>query len=106
MKRELRNKFNEMIKDSGVPKDFVILRDRWHGADKDYGLKLTNRTGTIKIGNKSFKTLHFNFKSSDTTLPDNKKLNTDIWYEEKTLNWVKATFKKSGNWEYRLKLLD
>tara|TARA_Y100000816_G_C26091808_1_gene577120 strand:- start:1223 stop:2140 length:918 start_codon:yes stop_codon:yes gene_type:complete len=43
-------KFNEMIKESGVPKDFVILRDRWHGADKDYGLKLTNRTGTISIG--------------------------------------------------------
>ena len=29
----------------------MILRDRWHGADKDYGLKLTNRTGTIDIGN-------------------------------------------------------
>ena len=44
-------KFQEMRKESGVPEDFVILRDRWHGADKDYGLKLTNRTGTIKIGN-------------------------------------------------------
>ena len=43
-------KFNEMTKESGVPKDFVILRDRGHGADKDYGLKLTNRTGTINIG--------------------------------------------------------
>ena len=33
-----------------VPEDFVILRDRWYGASKDYGLKLTNRTGTINIG--------------------------------------------------------
>ena len=44
------DKFNKMVKDSGVPDDFVILRDRWHGSDKDYGLKLTNRTGTISIG--------------------------------------------------------
>ena len=44
-------KFKKMAKDAKVPEDFVILRDRWHGADKDYGLKLTNRTGTIDIGN-------------------------------------------------------
>ena len=43
-------KFNEMIEDSKVPKDFVILRDRWYDSKKDYGLKLTNRTGTINIG--------------------------------------------------------
>ena len=43
-------KFNKMIKESGVPKDFVILRDRWYDEKKDYGLKLTNRTGTIHIG--------------------------------------------------------
>ena len=45
------DKFNKMVKDSGVPADFVILRDRWHGSEVDYGLKLTNRTGTISIGN-------------------------------------------------------
>ena len=35
----------------------------------------------IKIGDKIYKTMRFNFKSSDETLPDSKKLNTDIWYE-------------------------
>ena len=59
----------------------------------------------IKIGDKTFNTLHYNFKSSDETLPDNKKLNTDIWYDEKTMNWVRATFKKKGNWEYKLNLI-
>lgn len=44
-------KFKKMAKEAKVPEDFVILRDRWHGSDKDYGLKLTNRTGTIDIGN-------------------------------------------------------
>ena len=57
----------------------------------------------VKIGNKTYKTLHFNFKSSDETLPDSKKLNTDIWYDAKSLIWLKAQFIKQGNWEYRLK---
>ena len=57
----------------------------------------------IKIGDKTFNTLRFNFKSSDETLPDSKKLNTDIWYEEKTFLWVKAAFDKTGYWEYRIK---
>jgi len=57
----------------------------------------------VKIGNRAYKTLHFNFKSSDETLPDSKKLNTDIWYDEDTYLWVKAAFKKTGYWEYRLK---
>ena len=43
-------KFKKMIKEAQVPENFVILRDRWHGSDKDFGLKLTNRTGTIDIG--------------------------------------------------------
>ena len=57
----------------------------------------------IKIGNKNYKTLRFNFKSSDVNLPDSKKLNTDIWYEEETFLWVKAAFDKTGHWEYRIK---
>ena len=57
----------------------------------------------VKIGDKVFKTLRFNFKSSDETLPESKKLNTDIWYEENTYLWVKAAFDKTGYWEYRLK---
>ncbi len=56
----------------------------------------------IKVGNKTFSTLHFNFSSTDKKLKKNKRLNTDVWYDEKTLNWVKATFKKKGKWEYRL----
>ena len=57
----------------------------------------------VTIGEKTYKTMHFNFKSSDETLPESKKLNTDIWYEEDTYLWVKAAFNKSGFWEYRIK---
>ena len=57
----------------------------------------------IKIGNNEFDTLRFNFSSSDANLPPEKKLNTDIWYDEKNFLWVKAAFDKTGYWEYRLK---
>ena len=57
----------------------------------------------VKIGDKVYKTLRFNFSSSDPKLSKDKKLNTDIWYEENTFLWVKAAFDKTGYWEYRLK---
>ncbi len=57
----------------------------------------------IKIGEKVYKTLRFNFSSSDPSLSKDKKLNTDIWYEEDTFLWEKAAFDKTGYWEYRLK---
>ena len=57
----------------------------------------------VVIDGKTYKTLHFNFKSSDEKLPDSKKLDTDIWYEEDSYLWVKAAFDKTGYWEYRLK---
>ncbi len=59
----------------------------------------------IKIGDKVYKTLRFNFSSSDPSLSKDKKLNTEIWYEEDTFLWVKAAFDKTGYWEYRLKKL-
>ena len=57
----------------------------------------------VKINNIEYNTLKFNFSSSDPNLPDKKKLNTDIWYDEKTFLWIKASFNKQGQWEYRIK---
>ena len=61
---------------------------------------------TIELGNKSYNTLHFNFSSTDKKLVKDKKLNTYVWYEKKTLNWVKASFEKKGKWEYKLVSVD
>ena len=57
----------------------------------------------LKINDKIYDALHFNFSSSDKNLPGKKKLNTDIWYDEKTNLWLKASFDKTGHWEYRIK---
>ena len=56
----------------------------------------------IKFGDKTYKALHFNFSSTDKKMSNDKKLNTDVWYDEETLNWIKATFDKKGKWEYNL----
>ena len=48
---EQLNKFKNMISESGIGDDLVILRDRWYSDKIDYGVKLTNRGGTISAGN-------------------------------------------------------
>jgi hypothetical protein len=58
---------------------------------------------TINLYGKNYEALRFNFSSSDESLPEKKKLNTDVWYEEETKLWLKAAFDKTGYWEYRLK---
>ena len=60
----------------------------------------------VKLGKKDYKTLHFNFSSADKKLAKDKKLNTDVWYDEKTLYWIKASFEKKGKWEYKLSLIN
>ncbi len=44
-------KFKKLILELNIPKDFVILRDRWYSDKIDYGVKLTNRVGTVSVGN-------------------------------------------------------
>ena len=43
-------KFKDMTRKANVPEDMVILRDRWHDQSNDFGVKLTNRAGTVKTG--------------------------------------------------------
>ena len=57
----------------------------------------------ITLNGKEYNALHFNFSSSDKKLPKEKRLNTDIWYDEKSFLWLKASFDKKGYWEYKLK---
>ena len=51
-----------------------------------------------RLTEKIYKTLRFNFSSVDEKLSKGKRLNTDVWYDEKTLNWVKASFNKKGKY--------
>jgi hypothetical protein len=57
----------------------------------------------ITINGKEYKTDHFKLTSKDMTLPDDKRLNFDIWLDKKTSLIVKVTYQRMGSWEYRLK---
>ena len=60
----------------------------------------------ITINGKQYETDHFKLKSKEMTLPDDKKLNFDIWLDKKTSVIVKVTYERMGNWEYRLKKIE
>lgn len=44
-------RISALFSEAGYGPEFYTLRDRWHGAQDDFGLKLTNRAGTITVGN-------------------------------------------------------
>ena len=46
---------------------------------------------------------HFTLKSKDMTLPNNKRLDFNIWYDPKTAQIIRVSYSRMGNWEYRLK---
>jgi radical SAM protein with 4Fe4S-binding SPASM domain len=41
----------ELLWDANLKPDQFLLRDRWHTETDDFGLKLTNRAGTVTVGN-------------------------------------------------------
>ena len=57
----------------------------------------------IQLYGKSYETKHFKLKSKNVDLPDNKKLNFDIWLDKNTGLIVKVKYSRMGEWEYRLK---
>ncbi len=56
----------------------------------------------ILINGKNYNALHFHFLSDDDKPAKKKKLNMNVWYDSKTLLWIKASYDKLGRWEYRL----
>ena len=57
----------------------------------------------INLYGKNFDTEHFKLESADKSLPDDKKLNFDIWFDKKTGLILKVKYSRMGDWEYRLK---
>ena len=43
--------FTKLFSEAGLDEERYILRDRWHTEEDSFGLKLTNRAGTINTGN-------------------------------------------------------
>ncbi len=45
----------------------------------------------------------FTLKSQDMTLPKDKRLDFNIWFEKETAQIIRVSYSRMGNWEYRLK---
>jgi hypothetical protein len=60
----------------------------------------------IELYGKSYETEHFKLKSKNQNLPDDKKLNFDIWFDKNTGLIVKVKYSRMGEWEYRLKIFE
>jgi hypothetical protein len=55
---------------------------------------------------KVYKVDRFTLKSKDMTLPKDKRLDFNIWYEKETAQIIRVSYSRMGNWEYRLKNFD
>ena len=72
------------------------------GSIKDQVITLIAKEKIELYGN-SYETEHFKLKSKNQSLPDDKKLNFDIWFNKNTGLIVKVKYSRMGEWEYRLK---
>jgi len=57
----------------------------------------------IELYGKTYEVDHFKLTSKDASLPEDKKLNFDIWLDKKNSLILKVTYSRLGNWEYKVK---
>ncbi len=57
----------------------------------------------IELYGKSYDVEHFKLTSKDMSIPKDKRLNFDIWFDKKNTLILKVTYSRMGNWEYRVK---
>ena len=46
---------------------------------------------------------HFKLNSKDMSIPKDKRLDFDIWFDKKNSIIIRVSYSRMGNWEYRLK---
>ena len=60
----------------------------------------------IKQYGKVYDVDHFTIKSKDMSLPKDKRLDFNIWYDKEKSLIIRISYSRLGNWEYRLKNLE
>ena len=57
----------------------------------------------IELYGKTYEVEHFKLTSKDMSIPADKRLNFDIWFDNKNALILKVAYSRMGNWEYRVK---
>ena len=72
------------------------------GSIKDQVVTFVGKEKIFQYG-QTYDVEHFTLKSKDMSLPKNKRLDFDIWYDKKNSIIIKVSYSRMGDWEYRLK---
>ena len=112
-----KNKFN--IKGSsysGEASGDNIVGNWWSHKILQTNSQISPISGSIKeqvvtfIGQKkieqygqTYEVDHFKLNSKDMSLPKDKRLDFDIWFDKKNSMIIRVSYSRMGNWEYRLK---
>ena len=75
------------------------------GSIKKQTVKFLGKEKINQYG-KTYEVDHLKLKSKDMSLPKNKRLDFDIWYDQKNTRIIKVSYSRMGNWEYRLKIIE
>ena len=60
----------------------------------------------LELYGTSYDVEHFKLTSKDMSIPKDKRLNFDIWFDKKNALILKVTYSRMGNWEYRVKYFE
>ena len=101
---------------NGEVSNDIIIGNWWNHKILQSDIQISPLSGSVKkqvvtfIGKekidlygKTYEVDHFTIKSKDQSLPEDKKLDFDIWYDQKRAMILKISYSKMGDWEYRLK---
>ncbi len=72
------------------------------GSIKEQIVTFVGKDKINQYGN-SYEVDHFTLKSKDMSLPKDKRLDFDIWFDQKNSMIIKVSYSRMGDWEYRLK---
>ena len=72
------------------------------GSIKEQVVTFVGRKKIEQYG-KTYEVDHFKLNSKDMSLPNDKRLDFDIWFDKKSSMIIKVSYSRMGNWEYRLK---
>ncbi len=57
----------------------------------------------IELYGKTYEVERFKLTSKDMSIPKDKRLNFDVWFDKKSALILKVSYSRMGNWEYRIK---
>ena len=57
----------------------------------------------LDLYGKTYDVEHFKLTSKDMSIPKDKRLNFDVWFNKKNALILKVAYSRLGNWEYKVK---